>query len=204
MQHLTFTSASVRERIIDAGIALFSSQGFRHTTIKQLCKTAQCDRQQFLGVFDSKLSLLKLIHDGIVANAYQKASAALFAFTLEQRGFAIRGAIDAFLDAYLSDPRHAQIACVEIVGIHPSLEKQRRTNLKLFGQLLMGYARRSRLQQSPISKHSDNTGLILAAGLNELMVDWLQSANRSDISTLREEFQTVIQNCLFGPVESDH
>ncbi|HEX4916306.1 MAG TPA: TetR/AcrR family transcriptional regulator [Limnobacter sp.] len=189
---------STKKRLIGAGTALFSSRGFKTTTVAQLCKAAGCKKTSFFDLFNNKLALLELIHDEIVAEAYTQVSNSLMAFTLENQDLAVRCAVDAFLNTYLEDPRRAKIACIEIVGVHPRLERQRHQNIKLFAQLFAGYANRLRTQGAMATNDFEKTGLMLAGGLNTIIIDWLNHPNPVSIGQLSQEFDRLIQACLLG------
>ena len=85
-----------RGRLLDAGLELFGTQGFQHTTIEQLCAAARLNPRYFYEQFGTREELL-----GAVYERHVQAVAAQFEAALECAPADPVGRLRAGLEAFL-------------------------------------------------------------------------------------------------------
>jgi hypothetical protein len=110
-----------------------------------------------------------------VGRALEQVVAALEAAGPTVRDRAEAG-IGAFVHAMLDDPRAARVVCVEVVGVSDELEAHRRQVLRAFADVVAEEARRLIATGDVVRRRDPRpVSLALVGGVNELVVDWLQS-----------------------------
>ena len=133
-----------RRQLLDAGLELFGTAGYRATTVRQLCREAKVSDRYFYEQFDSTEDLLLAVYDECTARleeaALDRASATAAA---RSRDLARRG-LDAFLAVVESDPRLARVVWFEVLGVSPRVESAYLARMQSFGHLMVAVVGRPR------------------------------------------------------------
>ena len=124
-----------RRRLVDAGLALFGTDGFTNVTIPSLCAHAGVSPRHFYEEFATREELLRAVYDEVIASTHASVQAALTTAADDPRE-RTRASLDAFLHAYLDDPRRGRIACLEVVGVSAALERHRRSVIHQFAAVI--------------------------------------------------------------------
>jgi AcrR family transcriptional regulator len=164
-----------RSALMDAGYELYGTLGYRNVTIERACSHARLTARHFYEEFGGREALLRAVYDRTVGRALDAVIAAL-----EDAGPSVRdratAGIGAFVHAMLDDPRAARVVCVEVVGVSDDLERHRRSVLRAFADLVADEARRLIDRGEVVLRRDPRPmSLALVGGINELIVDWLQS-----------------------------
>ncbi|MET0594080.1 MAG: TetR/AcrR family transcriptional regulator, partial [Polyangiaceae bacterium] len=117
--------AERRSRLLDAGLALFGTRGYANTSIETICSKAGVTARHFYEQFESRDLLLLEVYEQVIQHAREAVVAALQGPHPHPQSRVTSG-IEAYVHAILDDPRHARIACVEVVGAGPKVERRRR------------------------------------------------------------------------------
>jgi AcrR family transcriptional regulator len=113
-----------RERLIEAGIDVFATEGFRNSSVRSICSAAELNQRYFYESFETREDLLIAVFERIVDSALLKTGAAVAnADGPEQR---VRAGLEAWWYSITSDPRHMRILALEITGVSERLEDARR------------------------------------------------------------------------------
>lgn len=126
-----------RRQLLDAGLELFGTAGYRATTVRQLCREAKVSDRYFYEQFDSTEDLLLAVYDECTARLEQAALAALGDRGDEVGDLARRG-LDAFLALVEDDPRVARVVWFEVLGISARVESTYLARMQGFGHLMIG------------------------------------------------------------------
>jgi AcrR family transcriptional regulator len=126
-----------RRQLLDAGLELFGTAGYRATTVRQLCREARVSDRYFYEQFDSTEDLLLAVYDECTARLEQAALAALGDRGDEVGDLARRG-LDAFLALVEDDPRVARVVWFEVLGISARVESTYLARMQGFGHLMIG------------------------------------------------------------------
>ncbi|WP_210438722.1 TetR/AcrR family transcriptional regulator [Nocardioides xinjiangensis] len=126
-----------RRQLLDAGLELFGTAGYRATTVRQLCREAKVSDRYFYEQFDSTEDLLLAVYDECTGRLEEAALAALGEGDGEVRELAHRG-LDAFLAVVESDPRLARVVWFEVLGISSRVESTYLARMQSFGHLMLG------------------------------------------------------------------
>jgi len=113
--------AGRRARLIDAGIALFGSQGLRATTVRGVCAQAGLTDRYFYESFASLEALLAACYTHLLARLGQalfQAGAAAAGQGLQAR---LTAGYGAWFD-FIADPLAARILLAEVLGVSPAVD----------------------------------------------------------------------------------
>jgi AcrR family transcriptional regulator len=178
--------AERRRRLLDTGLAQFGTVGYGATSIERLCAAAGVTPRHFYDELPSREALLVAVYEEVVEAATAAVAAALAAAGPDPRSRA-EAALGAFAHTMLDDPRRARVACVEVVGVSPSLERRRR-------EVLHGFARVVEAQASELAAEGRIPprdfrlgALALVGGTNELLVDWVLTTDPPPVARLITE-----------------
>jgi AcrR family transcriptional regulator len=125
-----------RRQLLDAGLELFGTVGYRATTVRLLCREARISDRHFYEQFDSTEDLLVAVYDEGTARLEQAALEALGDRRGEVGDLARRG-LDAFLTLVEDDPRLARVVWFEVLGVSPRVESTYLTRMQRFGHLML-------------------------------------------------------------------
>jgi AcrR family transcriptional regulator len=187
--------AERRERLLDAGLQLFGTNGYAQTTIEALCAAARLNPRYFYEEFETREELLGAVYDRHIQGVTEAVTAAIQGIPpnpLERLQVGLR----TFLDAALADERAARINYFEMVGVSPQLERKRRDVLRSYADMIAGQITEiSRSTPVPVRDHRLAAVAIVGA-TDGLILDWLSSERRPPreaiVTTLLEIVATVL------------
>jgi AcrR family transcriptional regulator len=163
--------------MLEAGLELVGTRGYRATTIEALCAAAGVSTRNFYEEFGSRESLVIALHDEINARVFSTVVAALEGSEPDDVAGRVRAATSAYFEVMTSDRRWAQITLVESVGAGPDAEAHRRAAIDRFVALIEAEA--GRLSTAGLAPDRDFhlTAVALAGALNGLINTWTADPN---------------------------
>jgi AcrR family transcriptional regulator len=117
--------ADRRDRLMEAGLEVFGTEGYRGASIERLCALAGVSTRNFYEEFTSREALLVALHERVTRAGIEAVAGALADAGREPLRTRMEVAVHAYLDATASDPRWARIAFVESIGVSSAMEAQR-------------------------------------------------------------------------------
>lgn len=191
-----------RRRLEDAGLALYGTAGYAACTIDRVCAEAGVALRHFYEAFEGREALLRAVYDRVIEGAIRATSAALSSRSDDPRERA-RASLEAFLHAYLDDTRKGRVACIEIVGVSPALERHRRSVMHRFAELIAAdmqeQARALRVQPRDFRF----IALGIVGAVNELVIEWLTLDEQPPVEFLRDELLVVLVAIIEGAPAAD-
>lgn len=186
--------ADRQRRLLDAGLELYGTRGFRATTVTDLCRAAAVAPIHFYEEYSGRESLLQAVYEEVMATTRAEVDAALAAHPLDFRARS-RAGLAAFCHTMLDDPRRARVQCVEIVGVSSAMEALRHQGLLRYAALVVesffltrpegdrtdASAGAAALETIPALR---SMAIALVGGVNEAIVDWLQEPGRQAVDEL--------------------
>ncbi|MDI6873565.1 TetR/AcrR family transcriptional regulator [Candidatus Solincola sp.] len=186
-----------RNRLLEAGLELFSSEGYHRTPIERLCEVSHVTTRHFYELYPGKEEFFRDLLDTLIEDSRRAVLEALgkeFADPVETA----RAGISAFVHSYLDDPRRVRVILVEAVGISPEMERHRRGLIHDFAGIIEAkakeMARRGMIPERDYSLGS----LALAGAVNELMIDWVYSDSPPPQERVIEEIVDLFRLVIFG------
>src|SRR5690606_22054003 len=167
--------AQRRQQFLQAGRQLFGTDGFRHTTVRSLCREAQLTDRYFYREFGSIEELLRAVYghcmDDIKARvmaAFHQATPGGNIETLAREGLA------AFFSA-MQDTRVARLCMLELEGVSADCDRFYHGYMGEFADMVMRLAR----TVYPHWQLSDEEAALLGTGfigaMRQVTTYWLQS-----------------------------
>lgn len=126
-----------RRQLLDAGLELFGTTGYRATTVRQLCREAKVSDRYFYEQFDSTEDLLLAVY-AECTDRLEEAALASLGDRGDGVGALARRGIDAFLSVVESDPRLARVVWFEVLGVSSRVESTYLARMQSFGHLMLG------------------------------------------------------------------
>jgi AcrR family transcriptional regulator len=162
--------AERREKLLDAGLELFGTQGYANTSIEALCAATRLNPRYFYESFKTREELLRAVYDRHMARLAATVEQAVRDAPPEPRALVQTG-LAAFVETQLADRRAARITYLEIVGVSLELERHRRDVLRGFAGLVEREA--DRLAAGGLIPRRDHrlTALALGGAVDGLLTD---------------------------------
>lgn len=184
-------AAERRERLLDAALEVFATQGFGAAKVRDVCREAKLTERYFYESFADKESLLVAVAEGIVADLVETGGPAIAAFQTDP-GAAIRLGARAVVAALTDDPRRARILFVEVVGVSPAVEERRRGLIAAIAEVVAqaALAGRELPGERPVEVELIARALIGAA--QELLISFA----RKELDLSRELLVTSVERLL--------
>ena len=183
--------AGRRERLLDAGVALFGTQGYAATGVKALCHEAGLTDRYFYESFRDKADLF--------AAAFERAAGELLAaIALRVAEVApdpaaqARAAIECFVRTLADDPRTARLLFVEAASVGGEVERRVRRSLRRFADLVAAAARASVAQADVPDRVVTMAALSLVGGMAHVALEWLDGDLDASVDELVEYFVELV------------
>lgn len=188
--------AGRRERLIDAGIELFGTRGYRNTPVKAICEEAGLTERYFYEAFEDRESLLDAINSMIHEDCRATTVKAIedSADDLEE---SMRDGLTAFAQELTRDPRRARIQEIEVVGVSPEMEHKRRETIHTFAGIVADRVRELGGREEVGPLQLDVVSLGLVGSVNEQLIDYVLGYIEIEIDELIEN-QVAAFACVAG------
>lgn len=163
--------AQRRERLLDAGLELFGTQGYAGSSIRAISAAAGLNSRYFYESFSSREDLLYHVYQ----RAVQDVAQAVVAATARERSVEgqARAGLRASWEVLTGDRRRARVIVLEVVGVSERLERVRRENRHAMADIVVRNA--MSLAGEDVELRMDPVFIaraLIGASL-EVLVDWI-------------------------------
>lgn len=168
-----------RRQLLDAGLKVFGTAGFRAATVRGICAEAHVADRNFYENFASLEDLLIAVHRRSVEELLEKVIAAIGEL---EAGMEIEPTIARALDAYfefVEDPLQARVVWREILGVSPAVDSAYLADTAMFGDLLLMLLATWR-PSFERTEQSDVITTTLVGGLSNMAMVWALDGYRPD------------------------
>lgn len=174
--------ADRRERLIEAGIDLFGTSGFRATSIDEVCARAGLTKRYFYESFASREALLMAVYDEVNDQLQAQALAHIVASAgTNPDVLALTDAIITAIFTHLRDePKHGRILFVEVLGVSPEVDRKYLDNTSNWEKLLVALV-------PDDSSLTARPALLARAALGTVVgmaVGWIQSGKHESVEEI--------------------
>jgi AcrR family transcriptional regulator len=187
--------AARRERLVESGLELLGTGGWQAATVSAVCKHAHLTPRYFYESFRDRDELLVAIFDGIIEEVTREIQATLSPGPRNVRQ-AVRANIAAWVKVTTADPRKGRVAFVEALGGSDALTRRRLDTARRFADVLSIRLRAVHGIPEADRRALDVASLIVAGGLIETMIEWLNDRLDSTADELVEHFTTLCAGML--------
>ena len=171
--------AARRERLLEAALELFGTDGYPATSVERLCAQAKVSTRHFYHEFQNKEAVLLAVHAQVIELAVRSTGEALAATADAPVRERIVAAVDGYLRTIMADLRRARISFVEVVGASPAVEEQRIA----FRELLISSVNsigETAVARGEITRRDFRfVGLSFMGAVNTVVYDWMLARPRS-------------------------
>jgi AcrR family transcriptional regulator len=183
--------ATRRAKLTDAALELLGTDGWPATTVRGICAHARLTPRYFYESFEDRDAIVLAVFDEIAADAARAVMEAVVAAPVvaapaDARAKS-RAAIGAFIELITDDPRKARVLFIEAMGSE-SLARRRFETVRMFARLVAEQARAFYNVPNEPDPLVELTALMLAGGLAEAILAWLDG-------TLRITREQLIEDC---------
>jgi AcrR family transcriptional regulator len=163
-----------RQQFLDAGLEVFGSDGFRHATVRSICRRAQLTDRYFYNEFGNLEALLRAVYDHCMDGIYARLSA-VFSGSSSQSDMA--DLVDKALLAFFSvmeDSRVARVCMMELEGVSEETNAHYLGYIRRFALLLINLARSVHPHWDISDEDSELLGIALVGAMRQITTRWLQ------------------------------
>lgn len=191
--------AERRQRLLDAGLELFGTEGYAATSIEKLCAAAGVSTRNFYEEFSGREALLMALHDDVIERAVEAVGAA---FTEAGEGgvpVRVNLAVRAYLTTTAADPRWARLSYVEIVGVSPAVEQHRLAWREQWVELLVAEAEGAVVRGEAAPRDFRLGAVALIGAVNELVYYWSRGGHRIPMDDVVAEVVRLATAVITAP-----
>jgi AcrR family transcriptional regulator len=191
--------AERRERLLGAGLELFGTVGYAHTSVRAISAAASLNSRYFYESFRNREDLLYAVYQHILSDIFTRASEAMASQdTLEGQA---RAGLRAAWTTVTEDRRKARIVALEVVGVSERLERLRRESRQALAQLTADNALAMagsdvRLRLDPVL-----TARFLMGGVVEVLLEWINSDLDVSADEVVEHFTVLFTAAAYAAIE---
>jgi AcrR family transcriptional regulator len=182
--------AERRERLLEAGLQLFGTEGYAGTSIEKLCTHAGVSTRNFYEEFQAREDLLIALHARANEHSFAAVQAAFEGACDAPLAVRFELAVRTFIQTMAADARLARVAYVEMIGVSNTVEKHRMAWRKRWWDFMVGEADRAARRGEAEPRDFTLPALAVIASVNELVHHY--SLNRGRI-TLDEIITEVVR-----------
>lgn len=192
-----------REQLLAAGLELFGTLGYRHTTVRALCKEAGVTDRYFYEQYANLEALLIGVHGACL----DRVEAAVLARVAEHADEqdpepVIRAALDAFFHQ-LEDRRLARVLWQEVIGVSPAVDAVYQGGVRRFASFVRVLTEQRFPQLRSPDATVDIVAIALVGAVNETALQWRLRDYDTPRGTLADALTTVFlgTGLIGGPGE---
>lgn len=177
-----------REKLIEAGIEAYGTQGFFSVTVKDICNEAKLTERYFYESFKKSENLFQTIFLQLIDQLQQNVMQAIVQASTDPKKM-IESGLTALLTTLKNDPRMARIIYIDAMLVQ-ELHNQATIHetMARFDQMIQAFVM---LSMPHIKKTEDEISLV-ASGLNGYVT---QIAIRWVMSGFKQSMEQVLSSC---------
>jgi AcrR family transcriptional regulator len=191
--------ADRRERLLAAGLELFTSTGFRQTKITEVCARAGVSTRNFYEEFTGKEDVLRTLHDRINGLALEHVTTALGEVSGADALTRIVTLLDVFIDTVTADPRLPRLNYVEAVGVSAELEEQHQVWVDRWATFIETEARRAAEHGVAPDRDYRLTAIALVGAATGLLREWQAHEPPLPVEDVGAELRALMLAAIMRP-----
>lgn len=184
--------AARRERLLDAGVEVFGTEGYNSATVRGVIRASGLGERYFYENFadldELMIAVAERIHEDVMTETISAVVAAG-----EDPIDQVRAGLTAFVTAMTRDPRRARIKLLEMSGAGERVRARRREGMQQIAQLI---AMRAPIDRDDRGLDAELVALGLVGAVNELMIDWFIGGGEVEIDVLVEHCLALFEGVL--------
>lgn len=189
--------AERRQRLLDAGLKLFSHKGYANSPIELICSTAKVTTRHFYEQFKGREALLKALFLQILEEANTRIISTLSdeKLPLDMR---MTKAVRVGSQFLLEDQRRARIACIETIGVSREMEKLRRQVIHNLAAIIEEYCDQMVADGLIPKRNYHLPSIALVGAMLELLVESLNKDSKLEPEAFGRELILILRALQIG------
>lgn len=163
-----------RSQLLDSGLRLFGTQGYRATTVRELCSGAQVSHRTFYQEFANTEDLLVAVYESCLDRLTEVVGTAI-PLDAGELSEALLRCVDAFLAEIQADPRLARVVWFEVLGVSERVEATYLGRMEEFTRLFSGLIAAWGLPARLSPAASTVILRVLTGGISHVSMVWVKS-----------------------------
>jgi AcrR family transcriptional regulator len=190
--------AQRRERLLEAGLQLFGTEGYADSSIRAVCEQASLNTRYFYESFSGREDLLYNVYAETVRDlATEVIEVTARAESIEDQA---RAGLRAAWTILTDDPRKAKVIFLEVVGVSERLERLRRDNMHAFADLIVQNSRLITRGAVPLRLDPVLTARSLMGAVVDTQVDWINGDVDASVEQIVEHFTEMFTAVAYASV----
>lgn len=148
-----------RRALIEAGLELFGTRGYRSTSVKTVCDKAGLTERYFYESFPNREGLLGALFDTLVAELDTRMRG--IAADGEDAGERLRRVIEEFFGFMYDDERRLRVMLFEVLGVGPDIDRRYQAAVRELARIMENPA----MGLFPESSGADDGRRVVSVGL---------------------------------------
>ena len=193
---LTERKQARREKLIEAGIATYGTQGFFSVTVKDVCNEAKLTERYFYESFKKSEELFQTVFLKMIEKMQTCLTQAVLMAAPEPNNMVTAG-LSALLSAIKDDPRMARIIYIDamlVQDLHNQATIQE--TLTQFDRIIQGFV----MITMPNAPHSAEEVSLMATGLNgyvtHIIIRWVSEGFKQPLEDVLAACCAVFQSFI--------
>jgi AcrR family transcriptional regulator len=182
-ENLADRMARRRQQFMDAGLQVFGTVGYRHATVRVLCKQAELTDRYFYESFDTTEDLLIAVYLQQFEQLQQAVMAQLMTAPSVDLSSVVRAGLETLFDM-ASDPCVARVCWLEVLGVSPRVDATYSRTFNGFAELIIAFARLRLPGLTIDDAEAHVVGLALIGAVSQTVTHWVLGQYRQDKQTL--------------------
>lgn len=176
-----------RERLIQAGLQVYGTQGFLSVTVRDVCQEAKLTERYFYESFKNSEALFKVIYLQLIERLQQLIMAAMMTGSSDAKTM-IQAGLNAFFKSLKDDPRMARILFIDAILVHELHGNTIKECVARFDRMTHGFM----MLMLPNEKHTQQQMSLVSTGLNGYVT---HIAIRWVVDGFKEPIEDVVTAC---------
>jgi AcrR family transcriptional regulator len=168
-------AARRRRQLLDAGLELFGTIGYRKATVRLICREARVADRYFYEAFASTEELLLAVYHECLDRLQATVLEAVAGLEDDVETLAHDG-LDAFFACVEADPRLARVVWFEILGVSDRVEAAYFERTRAFGELLVALLGQRGVLRELREEERAVVLLAVIGAVNLVVVNWVTNA----------------------------
>jgi AcrR family transcriptional regulator len=193
--------AERKQRLLDAGLELFGTVGYRQTSVRAVSAAAALNSRYFYESFSSREDLLYSVYQRIVGDIFTRAAEAVGAeSTIDGQA---RAGLLAAWTVVTEDRRKARIIALEVVGVSERLERLRHDTRQALAQFTADNALRIAGEGVQLRLDPVLTARFLMGGVVEVLLEWINGDLSVSPDEVVKHFTALFTAAAYASIERD-
>jgi AcrR family transcriptional regulator len=192
--------AARRERLMDAGLEVFGTEGYAGSSIRGVSAAAGLNSRYFYESFGSREELLYEVYLKVISEIIGRATDAIaVATTVEEQA---RAGLRAGWTVLTEDRRKGRIVALEVVGVSDRIERARRDMRHAMAEMTVRNALSFVGEDAELRLDPRLTARALMGGVVDVLVDWIHGEVDASVDEVVEHFTQLFTAAAYAAIEA--